>query len=132
MSDAREHLRAALGTFEFLGAVPWAERARTKLRASGEPLASENPGPSDDCPSRAPGGKVRRRGLLDKAVAAQLMLSPRTIDAHLRSVLTKLEITSRKTLPTCTSMHSTRPPNRRSPRRLDTSSTGSRDFPGWT
>ena len=37
-------------------------------------------------------------GYSNKAVAAQLMLSPRTIDAHLRSVFTKLEITSRMDL----------------------------------
>ena len=34
--DAREHLRAALETFEDLGAGPWAERAAQELRASGE------------------------------------------------------------------------------------------------
>ena len=34
--DARTHLRAALDTFEELKAKPWAERAATELRASGE------------------------------------------------------------------------------------------------
>jgi hypothetical protein len=34
--DAREHLRAALDTFEDVGAAPWATRARYELRASGE------------------------------------------------------------------------------------------------
>ena len=33
--DARAHLRAALDTFEELGAKPWAERAAHELRASG-------------------------------------------------------------------------------------------------
>ena len=37
-------------------------------------------------------------GLSNKEVAAQLFLSPRTIDAHLRSVFAKLEITSRTQL----------------------------------
>ena len=35
-SEARGHLRAALETFERLGAEPWAERARAELRATGE------------------------------------------------------------------------------------------------
>jgi DNA-binding NarL/FixJ family response regulator len=37
-------------------------------------------------------------GLSNKEVAAQLFLSPRTIDAHLRRVFAKLEITSRTQL----------------------------------
>ena len=38
------------------------------------------------------------RGLSNKEVAAQLYLSPRTIDAHLRSVFAKLQVTSRTQL----------------------------------
>ena len=38
------------------------------------------------------------RGLTNKEVAAQLYLSPRTIDAHLRSVFAKLGIDSRRAL----------------------------------
>ena len=34
--DARAHLRMALDVFEQLGALPWEERARSELRASGE------------------------------------------------------------------------------------------------
>src|SRR5262249_27361706 len=35
-ADARVPLRAARDTFDVLGAVPWGERARRELRASGE------------------------------------------------------------------------------------------------
>jgi DNA-binding NarL/FixJ family response regulator len=38
------------------------------------------------------------QGYSNKEVAAQLFLSPRTIDAHLRSVFAKLEISSRTQL----------------------------------
>jgi DNA-binding CsgD family transcriptional regulator len=39
-----------------------------------------------------------RRGLSNRAVAAQLFLSPRTIDFHLRNVFTKLGLSSRSEL----------------------------------
>jgi len=38
------------------------------------------------------------QGLTNKEVAAQLYLSPRTIDAHLRGVFAKLGIDSRRAL----------------------------------
>ena len=41
--EAREHLRAALGTFERLRAEPWAERARGELRATGETARKRDP-----------------------------------------------------------------------------------------
>jgi hypothetical protein len=34
--ESRPLLRAAAGTFDALGATPWAERARAELRATGE------------------------------------------------------------------------------------------------
>jgi hypothetical protein len=37
-ADARVHLDAALESFERIGAVPWAERARTELTATGTTL----------------------------------------------------------------------------------------------
>jgi len=35
------------------------------------------------------------RGLTDAQVAGQLVLSPRTVNAHLRSIYSKLNVTSR-------------------------------------
>lgn len=97
--DAREHLRAALDTFESLGASPWAERARSELRASGETTRKRGPGTVGRLsPQELQVARFVAGGYSNKAVAAQLMLSPRTIDAHLRSVFTKLEITSRMDL----------------------------------
>ena len=97
--DAREHLRAALETFELLGAAPWAQRARSELRASGESIRKRQTGTSGRLsPQELQVAKFVAEGFSNKAVAAQLMLSPRTIDAHLRSVFTKLEISSRMDL----------------------------------
>ncbi|WP_030169340.1 AAA family ATPase [Spirillospora albida] len=104
---AREHLRAALRTFERHGAEPWAAQARTELRAAGEPV------PGRAAPERAPAVPVRRadlggltaqqariarlaaEGATNREIAARLVLSPRTIDHHLRNVFTRLGIRSR-------------------------------------
>ena len=95
---ARSHLRAAVQTFETLGADPWAARARRELRAAGEaePVAAR---PRERL-------TVRERqvcelviaGASTKEIAAQLFLSPRTVDHHLRKVFLKLGISSRRQL----------------------------------
>jgi ATP/maltotriose-dependent transcriptional regulator MalT len=97
--EARVQLRAALDAFERRGAEPWAERARTELRAAGE--ASSRRAPTGTGRLTAQELQVARlvaQGLSNKEVAAQLFLSPRTIDAHLRRVFAKLELTSRTQL----------------------------------
>ena len=42
-AQAREPLRAAIATFDALGAAPWAERARRELQASGETARRRDP-----------------------------------------------------------------------------------------
>ena len=97
--DAREHLRAAFTTFEQLGAAPWAERARTELRVSGETARRRNPGTLDQLtPQELQVARFVGQGATNREVAAQLFLSPRTIDYHLRQVFTKLGISSRAEL----------------------------------
>ena len=97
--DARDHLRAALESFELLGAAPWAARARTELRASGETARKREPAaPARLTPQEVQVARLVASGQSNKVVAAQLMLSPRTIDAHLRSIFSKLEISSRMEL----------------------------------
>ncbi len=96
---AREQLRAALETFEALGAEPWSERARTELRASGETARRRTPDAAGALtPQERQIARMVARGLTNKEVAAQLYLSPRTIDAHLRGVFSKLGISSRREL----------------------------------
>ena len=93
---ARKHLRAAIEAFEACDAVVWAERARTELRASGETTRKRDPSTvSQLTPQEVQIARMVAEGLSNKEVAAQLFLSPRTIDAHLRSVFGKLDITSR-------------------------------------
>jgi DNA-binding CsgD family transcriptional regulator len=98
-TDAREHLRAALDTFEALGAGFWAERASQELRASGETARRGNDLVATGLtPSEAQIAALVRQGLSNKEVAGRLYVSPRTVDFHLRNVYTKLGITSRTEL----------------------------------
>jgi DNA-binding CsgD family transcriptional regulator len=99
--DAREHLRAALQTFEDVGARRWADRAAQELRASGERARRRDPGAAgsaDLTPTELEVARLVARGLPTREVAAQLFVSPRTIDFHLRNVFTKLGVTSRAEL----------------------------------
>jgi DNA-binding CsgD family transcriptional regulator len=97
--DAREHLRAAFATFEQLGSAPWAERARTELRASGETARQRNPSTlAQLTPQELQIARFVGQGATNREVAAQLFLSPRTIDYHLRQVFAKLGISSRAEL----------------------------------
>ena len=98
-ADSRAQLRAALDGFERLRAEPWAERARTELRASGATARKRDPSTVDELtPQELQIARFVAEGLSNKEVAAQLYLSPRTIDYHLRNVFAKLGIKSRTQL----------------------------------
>jgi DNA-binding CsgD family transcriptional regulator len=98
--DAREHLRAALETFDALDAMPWASRARSELRASGETARarSEQSASAELTPQELQVAKFVSGGLSNREVGEQLFLSPRTVDFHLRHVFAKLGISSRTEL----------------------------------
>jgi DNA-binding CsgD family transcriptional regulator len=97
--EAREHLRAALDTFERLGAMLWAERARVELRASGQTARKREPSTRGDLTAQELQiARFVAQGLSNREVAAQLFLSPRTIDFHLRNVFRKLGLSSRTQL----------------------------------
>jgi DNA-binding CsgD family transcriptional regulator len=96
---ARTQFRAALATFEAYQAEPLAERARAELRATGETARKRDPSTIDQLtPQELQIARFVASGLSNKEVAAQLFLSPRTVDAHLRKVFSKLGITSRTQL----------------------------------
>jgi DNA-binding CsgD family transcriptional regulator len=94
--DAREQLRAALHTFDDLGAAPWAQRAEQELRASGETARKRDASTSIALTAQETQvATFIAEGLSNREVAAKLFLSPRTIDFHLRNVFAKTGITSR-------------------------------------
>jgi DNA-binding CsgD family transcriptional regulator len=96
---ARHHLRSALDSFEQLGAEPWAERARAELRASGETARRRDPSLIDELTAQELQiARAVATGATNKEVAAQLFLSPRTVEFHLRHVFAKLGISSRSQL----------------------------------
>jgi len=95
-TDARGHLRTAVELFRTLGAVPWAERAEAELRATGETARKRDIAAVEQLtPQELQIAGLVTGGLTNKQIAAQLFLSPRTVDYHLRKVFTKLGITSR-------------------------------------
>jgi DNA-binding CsgD family transcriptional regulator len=98
-TDAREHLKSAMETFEDLGASRWAERARHELRASGETARKREASTTAELTAQERHvATLVRQGLSNRDVAAHLFLSPRTVDFHLRNVFTKLGISSRAEL----------------------------------
>jgi DNA-binding CsgD family transcriptional regulator len=99
--EAREHLRAALDLFDRVDAQPWATRAATELRASGETARRRQPTTRETLtPQEVQVARAIAEGATSKQVAGNLFLSPRTIDAHLRNIYTKLGLSSRRELAT--------------------------------
>src|SRR5262249_59182902 len=84
---------------ERLGAAPWAEHAASELRATGERVRRRSdPDTSQLTPQELQVALVVARGATNKEAAAQLYLSPKTIEKHLGSVYTKLGLRSRTQL----------------------------------
>ncbi len=98
-ADARGELRAALGSFERLGAVRWADTAAAELEATGESVARAGASPSGALtPRETQIALLLAEGRTTRQAAAALFLSPKTVEYHLRHVYTKLGIASRAEL----------------------------------
>jgi DNA-binding CsgD family transcriptional regulator len=97
--DAREQLRTAHDAFVAMGADAFAERARHELLATGEKVRTRRDDTRDDLTHQEEHiARLARDGLTNPEIGAQLFLSPRTVEWHLRKVFTKLGISSRKGL----------------------------------
>lgn len=92
-------LRAALATFDSLGARGWAVHAESELRATGEKVPSrEAEGPGALTPQELQVCLLLADGRTTREAAAALFLSPKTVEYHLRKAYTKLDIHSRTEL----------------------------------
>jgi DNA-binding CsgD family transcriptional regulator len=97
--DAREHLRVAHEMFTDMGNESFAERARRELLATGETVRKRTVETLDDLtPQETQIGRMAADGFTNPEIGAQLFLSPRTVEWHLRKVFGKLGISSRREL----------------------------------
>ncbi|WP_328321296.1 AAA family ATPase [Kribbella sp. NBC_00382] len=98
-AEARVELQAAHERLAEMGANGFAERAARELAATGQRPRRDGVNQLDQLTAqeRLIAAKVAG-GATSKEVAATLFLSPRTIDAHLRNIYRKLDLTSRRQL----------------------------------
>jgi DNA-binding NarL/FixJ family response regulator len=96
-------MTAAVGLFEGIGADGAAARVRTDLRAHGWPA----PRAARASTRRHPAGLTTREsevldlltaGLTDAAIAERLVISRRTAEHHVASILAKVGVGSRRDL----------------------------------
>jgi DNA-binding CsgD family transcriptional regulator len=99
VAEARAPLRAAREAFDALGTVPWGERARQELRASGEASPRRIPQAWDRLsPQELQIAQLAAEGLSNREIGQQLYLSHRTVSSYLYRVFPKLGISSRTQL----------------------------------
>jgi len=98
-ADAREHLRTAHDRFGAIGAGGFAERARHELLATGETVRKRRDDTRDDLtPQEEHIARLAVAGRTNPEIGAELFISPRTVEWHLKKVFMKLGISSRKGL----------------------------------
>jgi DNA-binding CsgD family transcriptional regulator len=98
-TDARSHLRAALATFERQRATTWADRAREEMRAAGgRTAAARTPVLAELTPQELRIVLRVAEGATNREVAADLYLSPKTVENYLSRVYAKLGVRSRTEL----------------------------------
>jgi len=97
--DAREQLRVAREELLAMGADGFAERARHELLATGEKVRKRREDTRDELtPQEAHIARLAREGRTNPEIGAELFLSARTVEWHLKKVFTKLGISSRRAL----------------------------------
>jgi DNA-binding CsgD family transcriptional regulator len=97
--DAREQLRTAHKLFAEFGMEAFAGRARVELEATGERARKRTVETRDDLtPQEAQISRLAADGATNQEIAAQLFVSPSTVDYHLRKAFRKLGVKSRRQL----------------------------------
>jgi DNA-binding CsgD family transcriptional regulator len=97
--DARVQLRTAHDMLSGMGAEAFAERARRELLATGETVRKRTVETVSELTAQeAHIARLADEGRTNLEIGAQLYLSTRTVEWHLRKVFTKLGISSRREL----------------------------------
>jgi DNA-binding CsgD family transcriptional regulator len=110
LSDVRDGashslvMRAAGEMFSAMGASGFARRADRELAATGERVRKRDVRPVTELtPQEEQIARLVADGQSNPEIAAQLFISPRTVEYHLRKIFAKLDITGRgqlaRTLP---------------------------------
>ena len=98
-TDAREQLRTAHDLFGAIGMEAFAERARRELLATGETVRRRTAGTRNQLtPQEDQITQLAQAGMSNAEIGAQLFLSTRTVEWHLRKIFIKLGIGSRREL----------------------------------
>jgi len=94
--DAREQLRTAHELLSTMGVDAFADRAERELLATGVTVRKRRVETRGDLTAQeAQIARLARDGLTNPEIGAQLFISPRTVQYHLRKVFLKLGISSR-------------------------------------
>jgi DNA-binding CsgD family transcriptional regulator len=97
--NARDELRAAYELFTDLGMEAFAERSRIELEATGEHVRKRTADTLDELTAQeAQISRLVAEGNTNREIAAQLFISPRTVEYHLGNAFRKLDVTSRTQL----------------------------------
>ena len=98
-ADARTQLKAAFDDFTEMGADGFAERTRHELLATGEKVRKRTVDTLNALtPQEEQIARMARAGRTNPEIGAELYISARTVEWHLRKVFEKLSITSRREL----------------------------------
>jgi DNA-binding CsgD family transcriptional regulator len=97
--DARDRLRTAHTMFTEIGMLAFAERARRELQATGETVRKRQEETRNDLtPQEEHIARLAREGQTNPEIGAQLFISARTVEWHLRKIFAKLGVASRRQL----------------------------------
>jgi len=97
--DARSELTLAYDMFSTMGMEGFAERNRRELLAAGAAIRQRTVDAADQLTEQqALIARLARDGLSNPEIGAQLFLSTRTVEWHLRKIFTKLGVGSRQQL----------------------------------
>jgi DNA-binding NarL/FixJ family response regulator len=85
--------------FSAIGMEAFAERTRRELAATGEKVRRNRPETRDELTAQETQiAHLARDGYSNPEIGAQLFLSPRTVEWHMRKIFGKLGISSRREL----------------------------------